>query len=90
MKFHRRYVGRGSTTNELSDELASQIYDALAYHVSQVNLNRRVKAVSMWSLQMTASAVLSALRNLVDPVTMQVRDLYYVNGVPYDGLVPGP
>jgi len=44
----------------------------------------------MWSLQMTASAVLSALRNLVDPVSMQVRDLYYVNGVPYDALIPGP
>ncbi|KAG1869786.1 mitochondrial distribution and morphology protein-domain-containing protein [Suillus tomentosus] len=74
----------------LMDEISQKIYDALAYHVSQVNLNRRVKAVSMWSLQMTASAVLSALRNLVDPVSMQVRDLYYVNGVPYDGLVPGP
>ncbi|KAJ8597459.1 mitochondrial distribution and morphology protein family 31/32 [Rhizopogon salebrosus TDB-379] len=74
----------------LMDEISQKIYDALAYHVSQVNLNRRVKAVSMWSLQMTASAVLSALRNLVDPVTMQVRDLYYMNGVPYDGLVPGP
>jgi len=52
------------------------MYNALAYHISQVNFNRRVKAVSMWSLQMTASAVLSALRNLVDPVSMQIRDLY--------------
>ncbi|KAG1752875.1 mitochondrial distribution and morphology protein-domain-containing protein [Suillus lakei] len=74
----------------LMDEISQKIYDALAYHVSQVNLNRRVKAVSMWSLQMTASAVLSALRNLVDPMSMQVRDLYYVNGIPYDALVPGP
>lgn len=73
----------------LMDEISQKIYDALAYHVSQVNLNRRVKAVSMWSLQMTASAVLSALRNLVDPVSMQVRDSYYVNGVPYDALIPG-
>ncbi|KAG1777774.1 mitochondrial distribution and morphology protein-domain-containing protein [Suillus placidus] len=78
------------TVTGLMDEISQKIYDALAYHVSQVNLNRRVKAVSMWSLQMTASAVLSALRNLVDPVSMQVRDLYYVNGVPYDALVPGP
>ncbi|OJA17337.1 hypothetical protein AZE42_12929 [Rhizopogon vesiculosus] len=70
----------------LMDEISQKIYDALAYHVSQVNLNRRVKAVSMWSLQMTASAILSALRNLVDSVSMQ---LYYVNGIPYDALVPG-
>ncbi|KAG2043373.1 mitochondrial distribution and morphology protein-domain-containing protein [Suillus americanus] len=77
------------TVTGLMDEISQKIYDALAYHVSQVNLNRRVKAVSMWSLQMTASAVLSALRNLVDPVSMQVRDLYYVNGVPYDALGPG-
>jgi distribution and morphology protein 31 len=90
MKFRKRCVGSSSITDKWSDKLDSQIYDALAYHVSQVNLNRRVKAVSMWSLQMTASAVLSALRNLVDPVSVQVRDLYYVNGVPYDALVPGP
>ncbi|KAH7916638.1 mitochondrial distribution and morphology proteins-domain-containing protein [Hygrophoropsis aurantiaca] len=77
----------------LMDEISQETYDALAHHVSQVNLNRRVKAVSIWSLQMTASAMLSALRNLVDPMASQVRDvreLYYVNGVPYEALVPGP
>ncbi|OAX31821.1 hypothetical protein K503DRAFT_777261 [Rhizopogon vinicolor AM-OR11-026] len=60
----------------LMGEISQKMYNALAYHISQVNFNRRVKAVSMWSLQMTASAVLSALRNLVDPVSMQIRDLY--------------
>ncbi|KAH7928901.1 hypothetical protein BV22DRAFT_1126125 [Leucogyrophana mollusca] len=77
----------------LMDEISQKTYDALAFHVSQVNLNRRVKAVSIWSLQMTASAMLSALRNLVDPMAVQVRELrelYYVNGVPYEALVPGP
>lgn len=53
-------------------------------------MNRRVRVVGMWSLQMTASAMLSALRNMIDPMTAQVRDLYYANGVPYDALVPGP
>jgi len=42
----------------------------------QANFNHRVKKVSLWSLQMTASAVLSALRNIVDPIAVQVRELY--------------
>ncbi|KAF9067749.1 mitochondrial distribution and morphology protein-domain-containing protein [Rhodocollybia butyracea] len=52
------------------------IYDALAYHVTQANINRRIKTVSVWSLQMTASAVLSTLRNLMDPVSIRVREAY--------------
>ncbi|KIJ68057.1 hypothetical protein HYDPIDRAFT_83753 [Hydnomerulius pinastri MD-312] len=75
----------------LMDEISQKTYDALAYHVSQVNMNRRVKAVGVWSLQMTASAVLSALRNLVDPMAAQLREVYNVNGIPYDALlIPGP
>ncbi|KIM69649.1 hypothetical protein SCLCIDRAFT_718518 [Scleroderma citrinum Foug A] len=74
----------------LMDEISQKVYDALANHVTQVNMNRRVRVVGMWSLQMTASAMLSALRNMIDPMTAQVRDLYYANGVPYDALVPGP
>jgi len=60
----------------LMDDIALKVYDAFAYHVTQVNFNHRVKTVSLWSLQMTASAVLAALRNVVDPVSVQVRDLY--------------
>jgi hypothetical protein len=60
----------------LMDEIALKVYDAFAYHVSQVNFNHRVKTVSLWSLQMTASAVLAALRSVVDPISVQVRDLY--------------
>ena len=48
----------------------------MAYHVTQANFNRRIKAVSAWSLQMTAGAVLSALRTLVDPVAVRFRELY--------------
>ena len=60
----------------LMDDIALKVYDAFAYHVTQANFNHRVKTVSLWSLQMTASAVLAALRNVVDPVSVQVRDLY--------------
>jgi hypothetical protein len=56
--------------------LIHKIYDALAYHVSQVNMNKRIKTVSLWSLQMTASAVLSALRNAIDPLSQHLREMY--------------
>lgn len=50
-------------------------------------MNRRVKAVGVWSLQMTASAILSALRNIVDPMSSRIREVYYVDGIPYDALL---
>jgi hypothetical protein len=34
------------------------------------------KTVSLWCLQMTASAVRAALRSVVNPVSVQVRGLY--------------
>ncbi|GJJ06451.1 hypothetical protein Clacol_000643 [Clathrus columnatus] len=40
-------------------------YNALAHHVSNVNLNRRFKSVGLWSLHMTANAALSTLRKIV-------------------------
>lgn len=43
-------------------------------------MNRqRMKTVSLWSLQMTASAVLSALRNVVNPVSLHFKEAY-LNG----------
>ncbi|KAJ3981397.1 mitochondrial distribution and morphology protein family 31/32, partial [Lentinula detonsa] len=60
----------------LLDEISFKIYDALAFHVTQANFNRRVKTVSVWSLHMTASAVLSAFRKLVDPVSIRIREAY--------------
>jgi distribution and morphology protein 31 len=53
----------------LMDDTALKVYDTFAYHVTQANFNHRVKTVSLWTLQMTASAVLAALRNVVDPVS---------------------
>jgi distribution and morphology protein 31 len=59
------------------DEISLKTYDALAYHVSQATMNRRrMKTVSLWSLQMTAGAVLSALRNSIDPMSAQLREAY--------------
>jgi hypothetical protein len=37
---------------------------------------------------MTASAVLSALRNVVDPVSVSVKELYS-NGFPYNAVLSG-
>ena len=56
----------------LMDDTALKVYDTFAYHVTQANFNHRVKTVSLWTLQMTASAVLAALRNVVDPVSVQL------------------
>ena len=58
-------------------DLFPQVYDALAYHVSQATMNRRrIKTVSLWSLQMTVGAVLSALRNSIDPISVQLKEAY--------------
>ena len=55
----------------------AKTYEALAYHVSQSAMNRqRMRTVSLWSLQMTASAVLSALRNVVDPFSARLKEVY--------------
>lgn len=62
-------------TAGLTDAIAEQVYDALAYHVTQANMNRRFKAVSAWSLQMTAQAVINALRNIVDPISVHIREV---------------
>jgi mitochondrial distribution and morphology protein 31 len=35
---------------------------------------RRMKTVSLWSLQMTAAAVLSALRNSIYPMSEQLKE----------------
>ncbi|KII92176.1 hypothetical protein PLICRDRAFT_36966 [Plicaturopsis crispa FD-325 SS-3] len=65
----------------LMDEISAKIYDALAYHVTQANMNGRIRTVSLWSLQMTASAVLNALRAGVDPVSAHLREVYRGRGV---------
>jgi len=58
----------------------------MAYHVSQSHMNRqRMKAVSLWSLQRTASAVMSALRTITDPMSANMKEAY-VNGQLQPGI----
>ncbi|KAG8814161.1 Mitochondrial distribution and morphology protein 31, mitochondrial precursor [Serendipita sp. 399] len=59
----------------LTDAIALQVYEALAYHVTQTNMNRRIKAVSTWSLTMASQAVINALRNIVDPISAHIREI---------------
>jgi distribution and morphology protein 31 len=49
-------------------------------------MNRRIKTIGVWSLQMTASAVLSAMRNIIDPTAATLKELY-VKGFPYDVIL---
>ncbi|KAF8973038.1 mitochondrial distribution and morphology protein family 31/32 [Flammula alnicola] len=70
----------------LMDEISLKTYDAMAYHVSQSTMNRqRMKAVSLWSLQRTASAVMSALRTMTDPMSAHLKEVY-VNSQMQAGL----
>ncbi|KWU41384.1 mitochondrial distribution and morphology protein family 31/32, partial [Rhodotorula sp. JG-1b] len=43
------------------DRMSEQVYEALAHHVAQSN-DQRIQTVGLWTLQMTASSVLSALK----------------------------
>ncbi|KZT66346.1 mitochondrial distribution and morphology protein family 31/32 [Daedalea quercina L-15889] len=72
----------------LMDIIALKVYEAMAYHVAQANFNRRLKVVSAWSLQMTTSAVISALRTLIDPVATHLRELYDQGA--YEALIHPP
>lgn len=61
----------------LIDEISLEVYEALAHHVSQAGMNRqRMKTVSWWSLQVTANAIMSALKNVVDPVSVHLKEVY--------------
>lgn len=67
----------------LMDVIGMKVYEAMAYHVTQANFHRRMRAVGTWSLQMTASALMSTLRTLMDPMAAQLREIYE-NGLPYE------
>lgn len=68
------------------DVIALKTYDAMAYHVTQANFNRRIKAVSSWSLHMTTNAILSTLRSIVHPMAVHMKNIYET-GVPFDPAV---
>ena len=67
----------------LIDAISMKVYEAMAYHVTQANFHRRVRAVGTWSLQMTASALVATLRTLMDPMATHLRELYE-QGIPYE------
>jgi len=67
----------------LMDDVSLKVYDALAFHVAQNNMNGRLKTVSLWSLQVTAASVISMIRNILDPAATQIRDVYLTEGVGY-------
>jgi hypothetical protein len=60
----------------LMNELALKVYDAMAFHVTQANMRRRIQTVSVWSLQQTVVALLATLRTLADPVRAQLQGVY--------------
>ena len=60
----------------LIDAISMKVYEAMAYHVTQANFHRRVKAVGTWSLQMGAAALMNTLRMLMDPMSAQLREIY--------------
>ena len=60
------------------DAISMKVYEAMAYHVTQANMNKRLKTVGLWSVQMTASAVLSALRRALDPISLHLRETYTI------------
>ncbi|KAG6831766.1 hypothetical protein H0H92_007918 [Tricholoma furcatifolium] len=75
----------------MMDAISLKSYEALAYHVSQSTMNRqRMRTVSLWSLQMTASAVLSALRSAVNPVSHHLREAYMNSVSLYKASHMGP
>ncbi|CAL1706664.1 unnamed protein product [Somion occarium] len=73
----------------LMDAIAVKVYEAMAYHVTQANFNRRIRAVSSWSLQMTASAILSTLRSIIHPMATHLRHVYQ-DGVHFDPSIALP
>ncbi|KZS93905.1 mitochondrial distribution and morphology protein family 31/32 [Sistotremastrum niveocremeum HHB9708] len=64
------------TVTGLLDEITLKTYEALALHVTQSNLERRLQTVSLWSLQITAGAILSTVRNILDPAGVHIRNMY--------------
>ncbi|KAH9895112.1 mitochondrial distribution and morphology protein-domain-containing protein [Cubamyces lactineus] len=73
----------------LIDAISLKVYEAMAYHVTQANFNRRFKAVGTWSLQMTANALMSTLRTLMDPMTVHLREIYE-QGIPSESVFQIP
>ncbi|KAG8691741.1 Mitochondrial distribution and morphology protein 31, mitochondrial precursor [Ceratobasidium sp. 423] len=51
-------------------------YDAVAYHVTQANMQRRLKTVAMWNLHLASRNLITAARNIADPMSAHLRAAY--------------
>lgn len=58
-----------------SETYNEKVYEALAYHVTQANFNKRVRTVSYWSLQKTIAAALAALQSTMQPMSVFLHEL---------------
>ena len=50
----------------LLDAVSMQVYDALAHHVQEKSNAKTAKTVGLWSLQKSAAAILTTLRQNLD------------------------
>ena len=70
------------------DELSLQVYEALAYHVTQANFDRRVRTVGLWSLQKTIGAALSAMKTVMQPMSVYLKELQTADSLVEWGNLP--
>ncbi|QRV79567.1 mitochondrial distribution and morphology protein 31 [Ceratobasidium sp. AG-Ba] len=60
----------------LTDIVAQKTYEAVAYHVTQANMKRRLKTVALWNLHLASRNLISAARNIADPMSAHFRIAY--------------
>ncbi|CAE6419707.1 unnamed protein product [Rhizoctonia solani] len=60
----------------LTDIISQKTYDAVAYHVTQANMQRRLRTVAMWNLHLASRNLITAARNIADPMSAHLRAAY--------------
>ncbi|CUA66859.1 Mitochondrial distribution and morphology protein 31 [Rhizoctonia solani] len=60
----------------LTDIISQKTYDAVAYHVTQANMQRRLRTVAMWNLHLASRNLITAARSIADPMTAHLRGAY--------------
>ncbi|KDN45207.1 hypothetical protein RSAG8_05122, partial [Rhizoctonia solani AG-8 WAC10335] len=60
----------------LTDIISQKTYDAVAYHVTQANMQRRLKTVAMWNLHLASRNLITAARSIADPMSAHLRAAY--------------
>lgn len=87
MKYHSRYP---HISNPFIQNLKKlfEVYEALAYHVTQANFDRRVRTVGLWSLQKTIEAALSAMKTVMQPMSVYLQELQNADPLVEWGSLP--